>query len=166
VKYLGVYIDQHLTWKCHDEYVLRRVCGKLYSINHLRPLIDNVMKIPYHLPIIDYCDIVWVPTNSSHLKTLERVHSRFVSSISTNCPVFKLTLIERRKFHTAIEIYKILIRRSLSYLLDTFKVGHSVRRLFVPAIRLNYGKRSLYYCRVVIWNNLPAALTNHCMISN
>ena len=88
------YIDQHLTWKCHIEYVLRRVCGKLYSINHLRPLIDNVMKILYqtHIsPIIDYCDFVWAPSNSSHLKRLERVHLRFVPSISTNCPVFKLS---------------------------------------------------------------------------
>ena len=78
-------------------YVLRRVRGKLYSINRPRPLTDNVMKILYQahiLPIIDYCDVVWVPTNSCHLKRLERVHSRFVSSIGTNCPVFKLTLIE------------------------------------------------------------------------
>ena len=35
-KYLGVYIvNQHLTWKCHVEYALQRVRGKLYSINHL-----------------------------------------------------------------------------------------------------------------------------------
>jgi len=122
VKYLGVYIDQHLIWKCHVEYVLRRVRGKLYSINRLRPLTDNVMKILYQahiLPIIDYCDVVWVPTNSCHLKRLEReyVHSCFVSSIDT---VFKLTLTERRRFHTAIKIHKILTRRSPSYLLDIF----------------------------------------------
>ena len=120
------------------------------------------MKILYQahiLFIIDYCDVVWVPTNSSHLKRLERVHSHFVSSISTNCPVFKLTLIERYRFHTAIEIHRNLIRRSPSYLLDTFKVGHSVCRLFVPAICLNYGKRSLHYRGTVIRNNLPAALT-------
>ena len=56
-------------------------------------------------------------------------------------------------------MYKILMRRSPSYLLDTFKVGHSVRRLFVPAIRLNYAKRSLYYHGTVIWNSLPTTLT-------
>jgi len=91
-------IDQHLTWKCHVDYVLRRVHEKLYSINRLRPLTDNVMKILYQahiLPINDNCDAVWVPTNSSLLKRLERdtqrVHSRFVSSIRTNCSVFKLS---------------------------------------------------------------------------
>ena len=27
----------------------------------------------YHHKSIDYCDVVWVPTTSSHLKRLERV---------------------------------------------------------------------------------------------
>jgi len=57
VKYLGVYIDQNLTWKCHVEYVLCRVRGKLCSMNRLRPLTDNVMKILYIRHIIDYCDV-------------------------------------------------------------------------------------------------------------
>ena len=52
MKHLGVYIDQHLTWKCHVEYVLCRVRGKLYSINRLRPLADNVMKILYQAHIL------------------------------------------------------------------------------------------------------------------
>ena len=55
--------------------------------------------------------------------------------------------------------YKILTRRSSSYLLDTFKSGYGARRLFVPSIRLNYGKRSLYYRGTVVWNSLPATLT-------
>ena len=40
-------------------------------------------------------------------------------------------------------------------------VGHSVRRLFVPAtssLKL-WKERSLYYRGTVIWNNLPTALT-------
>ena len=45
VWYLGVYIDQHLTWHHHVEYILHRVCGKLYSINCLKPLTSKVMKL-------------------------------------------------------------------------------------------------------------------------
>jgi len=99
------------------------------------------------LPIIDYCDVVWVPTNSCHLKRFERVHSRFVSSIDTSCSVFKLTLTEQRRFHTAIEMHKILTRRSPS---DIFKTSYSACHLFVPAVCLNYGKKSLYYRGTVI----------------
>ena len=35
LKYLGVYIDQHLTWRCHVVQSLWQI------INHLRPPTDN-----------------------------------------------------------------------------------------------------------------------------
>jgi len=39
------------------------------------------IEITHVLPIVDYCDVVWVPTNVSHLKRLEifRLHSHFLS---------------------------------------------------------------------------------------
>ena len=170
MRYLGVYIDQHLTWHQHVEYVLRRVRGKLYSINRLKPLTPTVLKLLYQahvLPIIDYCDVVWVPTNVGHLKRLERLHSRFSSYDSARSSAFNLTLVERRRFHIAIQVYKILKRLSPSYLLSTFKsalsvtgrAGRNVHRLYVPAVRLNYGKRSLYYRGTTIWNSLPTSIT-------
>ena len=38
-KYLGVCIDSHLTWQNHNiiDYVIKRVRGKIYSINRLNP---------------------------------------------------------------------------------------------------------------------------------
>ena len=170
VRYLGVYIDQHLTWHQHVEYVLRRVRGKLYSINRLKPLTPTVLKLLYQahvLPIIDYCDVVWVPINVGHLKRLERLHSRFSSYDSARSSAFNLTLVERRRFHIAIQVYKILKRLSPSYLLSTFRsalsitgrAGRNVHRLYVPAVRLNYGKRSLYYRGTTIWNSLPTSIT-------
>ena len=55
---------------------------------------------------------------------------------------FNLTLVERRRFHTAIQVYKILKRLSPSYLLSTFRsalsvtghAGRNVHRLYVPAV--------------------------------
>ena len=56
--------------------------------------------------IIDYCD---VPTNVGNLQRLQRLHSRFSSYDLTSSSLFNL---ECRRFHTAIQIYKIL--KSLS----------------------------------------------------
>jgi len=39
------------------------------------------------------------------------------------------------------------------------KADHSTCRLFLPAMRLNYGKRNLCYRGTVIWNSFPTALT-------
>jgi len=34
-KYLGVYLDEHLTWKAHVDYVFNRVKQNLFAINKL-----------------------------------------------------------------------------------------------------------------------------------
>ena len=41
----------------------------------------------------------------------------------------------------------------------TGRAGRNVHRLYVPAVRLNYGKRSLYYRGTTIWNSLPTSIT-------
>lgn len=117
------------------------------------------------LPIIDYCDVVQVPTNVDNLKRLERLHSRF-SSFDSSSSVFDLTLAEHRRFHTAIQIYKILSQLSPSYLYSTFRfaisvkdhAGRNVHYLYVPAMHLNYGKQSLYHHGATIWISLPSSV--------
>jgi len=47
-KYLGLYIDNHLTWHNHVDYVLKRVREKIYSINRLKPPLA-VRKLLYQL---------------------------------------------------------------------------------------------------------------------
>ena len=60
IKYLGVHIDQHLTWSTHIDSVLNKVRGKLYCINRLRPISCKVLRLLYvsSLYLTDYCDIV------------------------------------------------------------------------------------------------------------
>ena len=36
--YLGVVIDQHMTWKLHVANVLKRIRSKLCALHYLRPL--------------------------------------------------------------------------------------------------------------------------------
>ena len=95
-KYLGVFIDQHLTWRSHIDYVLRRVRENIYSINRLNPH-STVKKLLYQvclLPIIDYCDVVWTPTIVNQTRHLEKLHSKFISSYTTNSSLLKYALIE------------------------------------------------------------------------
>jgi len=111
------------------------------------------MKLLYQahvLPIVDYCDVVWVPTNVSYLKRLERFHSQFDSTSS----VFNFTLGERRRFHTTTQIAiqnskQVATSLFTSYLqicciCGTGRTGRNVHRLYVPAVHLNYGKRSFW----------------------
>jgi len=78
------------------------------------------------LPIIDYCDVVWVPTNVGYLKRLEKLHSCFSLVDSASSSAYKLTLAECHRFHTATQIYKILHKLSPSYLYSTFSYAVSI----------------------------------------
>ena len=66
MKYLGVVIDQHLTWKFHIEYILKRVYTKLYGLHRLKPLPNSLLAMHpllwIYFAIFDYCDAVWSPS--------------------------------------------------------------------------------------------------------
>ena len=169
-KYLGVYLDQHLTWQAHVDYVLSRVRRKLSAVNRVKLASSNVLQLLYQayiLPILDYCDTVWSPSNSAGTRCLERLHSKFTSSLpSSDNFNLRLSLTERHTFHTALQVFKIVNRISPPYLHGVFsfavdvtgRSSRNVHRLYVPSVRTNFGKRSLAYRGTAIWNRLPPAL--------
>ena len=117
------------------------------------------------LPILDYCDVVWAPTNVRQTKRLERLHSKCISTCMDSS-VTRYSLTERCKFHTSIQIYKILHKLAPVYHHNMFNyavtitglVNRNVHRLFVPQVNTNYGKCSLCYHGPTIWNVLSTAL--------
>jgi len=75
--------------------------------------------------------------------------------------------VEDHTYHTALQVFKILHNISptylqgglFSYAIDvTGHVGRNPHRLYVPAERTNYGKRSLKYRGTMIWNCLSPEL--------
>ena len=170
-KYLGVFIDQHLTWQKHTEFVLQRVRGKVHCLHRLWPLSDSLLFRLYHgfvLPIFDYCDTVWAPPTALLSKSMERIHARFVSYKCNDVGFAKVTLAERRHFHTIVQVYKILNHLVPAYLQDTFMftrdltgfVGRNSHRLFIPRMRTTFGQKSLLYRGAVAWNKTLYSITS------
>ena len=118
------------------------------------------------LPILDYCDVVWTPSSVHYFRQLERLHSKFQNPSSETDPTVCVTLAERRRFHTAIQIYKVLHHLSPPYLHDTFqyavdvtgRAGRNVHRLFVPRVRTTLAKQSFYFRGSQLWNSLNPLL--------
>ena len=80
-KYLGVYIDEHLTWQKHTQYVYQRVQSRLYCLYRLCPLSDTLLHRLYCafiLPILDYRDIVWSPSSVQFSRGLSVFIQSFV----------------------------------------------------------------------------------------
>ena len=146
-----IYIDETLSWQQQTQKLYQRVQSRVHCLYRLRPLSDGLMGKLYRtfvLPILDYCDVVWSPSSVAYSRKLERLHSKFCSLIPDSRGSFHHTLTERRRFHTASVVYKILHQQLPSYLRDTFKyavdvtfhAGRNVHRLFIPSVRTTYGK--------------------------
>ena len=69
-----------------------------------------------------------------------------------------ITLIERRRYHTAIHVYRdftIISTQYFYYTVDTTScVAHNAHCLFVLRVRTTLAKKSLYFRGMQIWNSL------------
>ena len=169
VKYLGLLIDQHLTWEEHANNVLKSVRGKIVAILRLGNLPSKVTAMLYKVyifPIFDYCDIVWRPTSTRLGNILDRLHKRASNLFFTSADNSPPTLTDRYKFHMAIQTYKILNNLCPSYLLNTINYSINITkkalrnsyRIYVPYVRTKFAKNSFYFKSANIWNKLDQCL--------
>ena len=125
-KYLGVYIDQCLTWRTHVDSILSKARFKMCCIKCLQWTSIYLFSLLYQvfiIPLFDYCDVVWSPM-MNQLRIMERLHSKVTSRVYhirerlSSC--FHYSLLERRRFHSLVQIYKILHQVSPPYSFNLF----------------------------------------------
>ena len=74
VKYLGVLVDSHLSWKCHIDNValkISRIIGVIACLRHLVPF--TTLSSNYHsliLPYLSYGFAAWGQAAKSHLQKI------------------------------------------------------------------------------------------------
>lgn len=75
-RYLGILLDDHMSFQQHIESLCGRVRKLMYVFKHLRHVADpNVMKMVYYAlcqSILEYCISAWGGASKSHLIHLER----------------------------------------------------------------------------------------------
>jgi len=137
--------------------MVSRIRSRLAAIvcyGSLPPAVLCVLYSAFVMPLYDYCDVVWSPTTAKLNSLIERVHSKFLNKLPLSYrSKFSFTLTERRRFHTALQIFKSLYQISPPYLHNIFQfskdmtghVSHNINRLFVPRVFTNFGKRSFFY---------------------
>ena len=73
-KFLGVIIDENLTWHYHIHYISGKISkgvGVLSKLKHMLPI--SILKLIYNAiisPYISYCNIVWGGTYSNRLNSI------------------------------------------------------------------------------------------------
>ena len=119
-KYLGIIINQHLTWHDHVEMLHSKVAqrlGVLKRIRHLLPVYARKLYVMTMIvPLLDYASLVWGDKNNKTLMNLLQIlHNKAAKLILNKLPwsscsdVLKelkwLDLSQQRKFQRCIYMY-------------------------------------------------------------
>ncbi len=120
--FLGVLIDQTLSWKTHIQSVCNKISksvgiiGKIKSLVHQKCLLTLYYSLIY--PYLIYCNVIWGATYPTHLHKLYILQKKFCR-IATNsnqtepsAPLFNqlniLSIFNINIYQTCIFIYKIV----------------------------------------------------------
>ena len=184
-KYLGIYIDENLSWNRQTEHLKSKVVKNLYLLRRIRPFITEQTALLFYKSVIqshfDYCSVVWGNTNKTNLDKLQILQNRSLRAVlrvnylfPTNSLYASLNLNRlhvRRSKHLAQVMYQCVHQSAPPYLNELFTVrqsyystrsGDSQLDLIRP--RTEYGKRRFSYRGAVLWNSLVRHIPDNISI--
>ena len=176
--YLGVIINETLTWSDHVDYISTKVNQRLSilrRIKHLLPIHTRELYVKSMiLPLLDYSDIVW---GDKHNKTLmakvqllqnkaaklilnKAKHSEAINELDW------LVLSERRRQHRLSFVFKCmhgLIDWNFNFThlreIHPYNTRHK-DNVSMPKSRCQWGQQRLTYQAIQEWNALPVSIRN------
>ena len=191
-KYLGVFIDQDLSWKPHIEYICTKIskaCGALSKIRHVIG-IDTLKHIYYALvnSYLRYGIISWGNASQESLQPLNTLINRAVRIISfaplgrlNTKPIFKHLRLLNVQETFDLETVKFVYKEKFDLLPDSNIANHFERisfisrptrqtqrnRLSVVPLSLlsEHAKKSIQMRKNEIWMKIPVSLRS-CQFFN
>ena len=174
-KFLGVIIDNKLSWKDHILYIsgkLARGTGVLLKVR--RYLMKETLISLYYsfvYPYLIYCNHVWGLACKTHMNTLFLLQKRIIRIIagvnrrSHTDPIFKeLKLLKCNDINTYLigRLMHRIYNGDITLLRSNFKKNKEVHQYgtrqinhyHVPPVKTELGKSALRFHGVVIWNKI------------
>ena len=89
-KYLGLVMDEHLSFEMHIDKLYNKTYSKIGVIKKVRNCLDNKLALTLYkslvLPHIDYCDVVYVSATKESLSKLQLVQNKACQVILQSGP--------------------------------------------------------------------------------
>jgi len=180
-KYLGVWIDETMSFDTHVNKLLNKLIPRMYFLNRLKRFIP-INKFPQIFRSIvlssyEYCIGVWGGPKSAGLSKLQncilRNISKFFSprALPVNEMLDFFSILHPSEFHS---YYLAIFAHWFvnfspsgipSILTDFLELPNSERSmrsitLTVPKYQNSLYKHSVKYCSTLIWNALPISIKN------
>ncbi|KAL4006490.1 solute carrier family 24 (sodium/potassium/calcium exchanger), member 5 [Sarotherodon galilaeus] len=180
-KYLGILIDDSLTFKPHVENLVKNLKLKLrfyfqnklcFSFNKKKRLVAATF-----LPVLDYGDILYMNASAQCLRMVDIVYHaslRFITNRkfqTHHCELYSQVgwpaLVSRRNSYLYSFIYKAIPGLLPSYICSLLAMKHAGRYclrphgyllLSVSFARTEFGKRAFVHSAPLAWNKLQKEL--------
>ena len=181
-KYLGVWMDETLTWQKHIEETMKKIGSRLALFGRLRKYLtvdsSKVLANSLILPYFDYCSNSW-STCAQYLKDgLIRQHkkmARLILKVNYSTPIEQaynklkwVSIEERWQFHKCKTVHSVLRGEAPVYLIELFVRSESIHShrtrnavhngVVVPLVRTQAGKKAFSHCASVLWNRLDSGI--------
>ena len=183
-KYLGVMIDNHLSWKHHINYVAPKMSRNIGIVSKLRPFVPpktlygiyNSLIFPY----LSYGLVACGQASKTHLDKLLILQKRAVRLI--NFAPFRSQAVPYFLHSNIMPITMLYFKLSLVLMFDVYNntASHNILHLFIPTqqihsystrssssgnyyishSRLNQKNGSFSTMGANIWNSIPENLRN------
>jgi hypothetical protein len=180
-KFLGIKIDEKLTWKNHIEYINSKISKSLGILFKIRHIVNKQWRIKLYktfiLPYLNYCNIVWASTFKSTLKPLIISQKKALKLalglpiLTPSSQVFELakvhSIFEINQIHMLIFMYKyvnnMLPSSFINYIQRNERLMYNFRNIqefMLPFPRLEKFKFSVLYKAPSEWHLLSQNLKN------
>ena len=176
VKYLGVYLDEHLNWSNHVEALsakLTRANGMLAKMRHYVDA-KTIRNIYFGIfsSIMTYACQIWGQFANKHVKRIQKLQNKairiinFVKYFDPSTPLYKKSKILKLEDQISLENF-YYVQRDIqgdlpSPLLDSFLIVPDVPNsnqigVTLPKVRTQaYGVNSITYRSAATWNTLTS----------
>ena len=183
-KYLGIYVDENLSWKEHIEYVYKKLIkftALFYKARQLLPFSClQMLYFAFVYPHLVYAVEVYANTYKSYLHKLQVLNNKIIRillnrNIWTRVAILynalnTLPITDLHEMRLLIFVHKCLYQTELlpsifhGYFVTTSNVhAYHTRRernLFLPLCKRAFGQRMSIYRGSIMWNRLPVSLKN------
>ena len=181
-KFLGIQIDQHLTWTEHLNNIATKMAKGIGILWKAKPYLNQctlrTLCYCFVFPYVNYCNIVWLNTNTfklSNIITLQKRAVRIVSNadyLAHTSELFTrdktLKLKQINVLQTAIFMYNLNKGDVPACFNNMFTANNNTHRyntrfgnnLCVPKHNTNIIKQTLKFTGTKVWNEIPQEIKN------
>ena len=169
--YLGVVLDQHLTFDNHAKYTIDRVSAKVYQLKKIRKLLTKKAALLIYknmiLPIMEYGDIYMTSATQDNRKKLQKLQNKALKCALEKDKRFNTNLLHdeakihklkhRRKTHLLQHMYQISTTPEFQGWKVRVRVTRNSNKKLMKTKKPNTTKflNSITYRGPKLWNKLP-----------